>query len=259
MLTEQEHLRNEYQTACKKAKDATTVPKPPIWLKSYEALYNDVDVDFVLQMDPEYYHESRAYSTEFETRFKLTSKFRTTNMVAFDTSGLIKRFDTVGSILETFYRKRLERYGERKAHELKRLAKEIVELDARYRFVKAVVEKRLVVANAEDEELLVGLQGLSLPALSEGDGLKGYEYLLKMRVDRLKAAAVKELELELELAKAKSVALEATKVETLWANDLDAFSNAWDEYMTWRNGTYASSGSVPSVKKKTVRKSNKKT
>lgn len=254
MLTEQEQLRNEYLAACKKVKDPNSVPKPTVWLKSYEALYNDVDVDFILQMDSEYYHEARAYAAEFETRFKLTSKFRTSNMVAFDTSGLIKRFDSVGDILETFYVKRLERYGERKAHELKRLAKDIVELEARYTFVKAVVEKRLIVANAEDEELLSGLQGLSLPALSEGEGLKGYEYLLKMRVDRLKAIAVKELETELENARAKCVALEATPIETLWSNDLDAFSQAWDEYTVWRNGTYESSGSVPSVKKKTVRK-----
>ena len=254
MLMEQDVARNEYIAACKKAKDVKDVPKPQIWLKGYEALYNDVDVDFLLQMDPEYYHEARAYSSEFETRFKLTSKFRTTNMVAFDSKGIIRRFKNVGEILEMFYAVRLQKYGERKAHELSRLSKEITDLEARYIFVKAVVEKRLIVANAEDEDLLAGLKALQLPALSEGEGLKGYEYLLKMRIDRLKAQALKELEAELDQVRAKSALLNETKPETLWINDLDAFSSAWDDYIVWRNGTYESSQKVPTVKKKAVRK-----
>jgi hypothetical protein len=89
--------------------------------------------------------------------------------------------------------------------------------------------------------------------LSDGDGLKGYEYLLKMRVDRLKATSLKELEAELDAARAKSAALDATKPESLWLSDLDGFDKAWDEYVVWRNGTYESSASVPTVKKK-VRK-----
>ena len=258
MLTEQEQAKNDYIAQCKKAKDATTVVKPVFMLKGYEALYNDVDVDFLLQMDPDYYHEARAYSAEFESRFKLTSKFKTTNMVAFDANGLIRRFSGVGQILEMFYSKRLEKYGERKAHELKVLAGQITELEARHTFVKAVVEKRLIVANAEDEDLLQGLKALSLPTLSEGEGLKGYEYLLRMRIDRIKAQALKELELELDSVRAKSNLLEATSPETLWLNDLDVFATNWDDYITWRNSTYESSGAVPAVKKKAVRKTKAK-
>jgi len=65
---------------------------------------------------------------------------------------------------------------------------------------------------------------------------------------------VKELEAELDAVKAKSSALEATKPEMLWLTDLDNFDKAWDEYVVWRNGTYESSASVPTVKKKMVRK-----
>jgi DNA topoisomerase-2 len=254
LLTDQETAKNEYANLCKKAKDPKDVPKPTCYLKGYEALYNDVDVDFLLQMDPDYYHEARAYSTEFENRFKLISKFKTTNMVAFDTTGLIRRFNSAGEILEAFYGKRLEKYGARKAHELDRLAKEITELEARHTFVKAVVERRLTVANAEDEDLLKSLQDLALPTLSEGEGLRGYEYLLKMRVDRLKASAVKELEEELAKVKEACRVLEATKPENLWLADLATFETAWDSYVAWRNSTYESSASIPATKKKAVRK-----
>lgn len=255
ILTLQEEQQNAYKVACKKAKDDKTAepPKPVTWLRGYEAAYNDVDVDFVLQMDPEYYHEARAYPSEFETRFKMTSQFRTTNMVAFDVDGNIRRFDTAGAILEMFYRTRLEAYDTRKTHELGRLATEITELEARLTFVRAVVEKRLVIANAEDSVLLADLMALGLPALSDGEGLKGYEYLLKMRVDRLKASAVAELEREVAEARAKQSALAATSAEMLWIADLDAFSEAWTAYTAWRNATYESAASVEGVKKKAVR------
>jgi DNA topoisomerase-2 len=227
--------------AKKKAKDAPAgAEKPVVMLRGYEEAYNDVDVDFILEMDPEYYHEARAYPSEFETKFRLVNSHKTTNMVAFDVSGKIRRFDTVGEILETFYGARLALYGARKAHELARMDAELRELSARHMFVKAVVEGRLVVANAPDAELLEGLQGLGLPPLSEGEGLKGYEYLLRMRVDRLKASAVLDLERDLATLQAARDTLAATAPETLWLNDLETFSEAWAGYTAWRIEAYTS-------------------
>ena len=242
MLVEQEAVVAKYMTEVKKAKDTKAVApvKPVVWLRGYTSNYNDVDVDFLLHMDPDYYHEARAYTAEFEARFKLTTQYKTTNMVAFDTAGKIRRFGSPGEILESFYGRRLTAYSERKAHILKTLAAEITELEARHAFVLAVVERRLVVANAEDADLLRAMEALGLPKLSEGEGLKGYEYLLRMRVDRLKASAVAELAAEVLAVKGKRDTLEATSIETLWLTDLDTFESAWKDYIAWRNATYVS-------------------
>lgn len=229
------------EEAKKKAKEAPAgAEKPVTMLRGYEEAYNDVDVDFILEMDPDYYHESRAYPSEFESKFRLVNSHKTTNMVAFDVGGKIRRFDTVGEILETFYGARLALYGKRKAHELARMDAELRELNARHVFVKAVVEGRLVVANAPDTALLAGLQALALPPLSDGEGLKGYEYLLRMRVDRLKASAVLDLERELAALNTARDTLAATTPETLWLNDLETFSEAWVGYTAWRTEAYAS-------------------
>jgi hypothetical protein len=116
------------------------------------------------------------------------------------------------------------------------------------------VEKRLVIANVEDEPLLLALRGLGLPALSEGEGLKGYEYVLKMRVDRLKASAVLELEAEVAKVRAAHTTLAGTTSERLWLKDLDEFASGWTDYCTWREACYASSATAPALKKKVVRK-----
>jgi hypothetical protein len=60
-----------------------------------------------------------------------------------------------------------------------------------------------------------------------------------MRVDRLKAAAVLELEGEVAKAKAALAALEATSIEDLWRKDLDVFTAAWEEYETKRQAKQA--------------------
>jgi DNA topoisomerase-2 len=223
----------------RKSADTDAVEKPEVRLRGYVANYNDVDVDFVLELEPDYYHTARAYPSEFEAKFKLTSSFRTTNMVAFNAERKITRYESVGAILEEFYGVRLAAYSARKAHELARMAAEIRELEARLTFIRAVVERRLVIANVADDVLLASLVGLGLPALSEGAGLRGYEYLLKMRIDRIKASAVAELTAEVATAKAARDELEATSPEKLWERDLDEFSTAWNAYSAWRDALTA--------------------
>ncbi|NDE16201.1 hypothetical protein EBZ80_14840 [bacterium] len=210
-------------------------------LRDYQENYNDVDVEFVLTLEPEYYHEARTFPAEFEKKFKLTKSHALTNMVAFNTDGRLQRFGSVGAILEAFYGTRLGGYVARKTNELARMDAEIVELDARVRFVRAVVSGALVVANAEDETLLAGLKGLGLPALSGGgaDDLRGYEYLLRMRVDRLKAAAVAELEAELVAARAARAALAERTPEQLWLSDLAVFEAAYEEFVAARGAARA--------------------
>jgi DNA topoisomerase-2 len=226
-------------------------------LKSFQEAYNDVDVDFVLTLEPEYYHEARAFPADFEKRFKLVANASLSNMVAYDIDGHIRRFDSPGELLETYYMKRIGGYISRKENELARMDAEIVELDARVRFVRAVVDGSLIVANAEDEDLLAGLVSLGLPPLSAtaSDGLKAYEYLLRMRVDRLKAKAVVELEGELSIVRGARDALAAKSAEDLWTADLAVFEAAYTQFVALRVEARAQVAvSSTGVKKKVVKK-----
>ena len=224
------------------------------YLKSFQEAYNDVDVEFVLTLDAEYYSEARAFPAEFEKKFKLSSSYKLSNMVAFH-DGRIRRFDGPGEVLETFYVRRLAGYVARKASELARLDAEIVEVDARARFIKAVVDGTLVVSNADDEDLLADLMALELPRLSKsGDGqnpsLADFEYVLKLRIDRLKAKAVLDLQMELESLKMVRETLAAKSPETLWLTDLNMFSVAYDKFHAAREATRISEVKAKKVVKK---------
>jgi len=223
-------------------------------IKSFQEAYNDVDVEFVLTLDGDYFHEARTFPAEFEKKFRLVNSTSLANMVAFDCDGHIRRFGSAGAILESFYVKRIGGYVSRKASELARLDALAQELDARVRFVRAVVTGKLVVANAEDADLLAGLRGLDLPALSgSGDSLHGYEYLLRMRVDRLKAAAIVELEKELAAVRATRDELAAKSAEDLWLADLDVFSAAYETFSAIKAHARTAVATGAPVKAKTKR------
>ena len=225
-------------------------------LKSFQEAYNDVDVEFILTLDSEYYHEARTWPAEFEKKFKLVDSVSLTNMVAFDCDGHIQRYASAGAIMEAYYVRRIGGYVQRKTNELARLDAEIVELDARVRFVRAVVSGQLVVANAEDEDLLAGLRALGLPPLSSAtDDLRAYEYLLRMRVDRLKASAVLDLEKELASIRLVRDTLAAKSAEELWLADLAVFSEAYDMFAASRITARSQVGAAPVKKmKKTIKK-----
>lgn len=235
-------------------------------LRAVELNNSDVDVNFLLTLDAEAYYEFRSNSTgaEFEKKFKLTSAVSMTNMVAWDTDGTIRHFASPGEILETFYKRRLAGYVSRKAHELARLEATRVELDAKVRFVRAVVAEELSVANATDADLLAGLQALGLPHLSTPDvededdvTLRGFEYLLSMRMDRLKARAVVELEGKLAAVEEESATLEAQTPEELWIADLDVFDEQYAAFTMARAASRAEAAEASKPKKLTKTKAKR--
>ena len=198
-------------------------------LKNFEDLYNHVDVRFDLELDADYYDDAKENPQEFEKRFKLTNTWRTTNMVAFDVASKIVKYGCVGDMLEAYYGPRLAAYEERRASEMARLQAEAVESDAKARFLKAVLEGSIDLRRATDEAIVSLMKMHDLPALSGADveSVDSYEYLLRLRMDRVKAAAVAEQEKAVAVARAAVAVLEATTAAAMWLRDLDDFVAGW--------------------------------
>ena len=206
-------------------------------LKSFDDLYNDVEVKFVLYLDADYYEDAKADSDEFEKRFKLSSSWKTSNMVCFDSSLQICRYTTIGDLLESYFDPRLGAYETRRHKEMERLAAEVREADAKARFLRAVLEDSMELRRATDQEIVAAMQDHELPPLSapeNPDSVDAYEYLLRMRMDRVKASAVKEQEDAVARAQDLLNKLEATTASELWLEDLQAFEQSWQKHKVAR-------------------------
>lgn len=248
---------DELATAdAEKGPDAARTESGKPILKSFDDLYNDVEVKFVLYLDHEYYEDAKADPEEFEKRFKLTSSWKTSNMVCFDTNFQITRYTSIGDMLEAYFEPRLGAYEARRQHEIKRLKAEMVEADSKARFIKAVLTGTMELRRASDEEIVNAMKKHSLPALTnpaEPQAVESYEYLLRMRMDRVKASAVAEQENAVARAQASLEELEATTASDLWLKDLSAFELSWQKLLQGR-GDEKKTGVVFSGKKQMVKK-----
>jgi len=219
-------------------------------------LYNHVDVRFDLYLDPYYYEEAKMNVGEFEKRFRLTTTWRTSNMVCFDTNSKIVRYGCVGDMMEDYYGPRLSKYEERRQKEIARLRAEAVEADAKARFLRAVLEGSIELRRATDESIVEMMKSHALPPLSGSlnvEDVESYEYLLKLRIDRVKAAAIEDAEEMVARAKAAVAELEATTAAALWLGELGEFEAAWDRMRTEREYARANGGAAAPKAKKKIR------
>jgi DNA topoisomerase-2 len=199
-------------------------------LDSFDDLYNDTEVKFILYFDYDTYFEMRTDNVAAEKMLQLNAAWHTTNMVCFSPEMKIKRYGTVGDMMEDYYQVRLKGYETRKELEMKRLERELREYDAKARFLLALLEDRMDLRRKSDEQIVEALKAENIPALDgleDPDSLDSYDYLLKMRMDRVKASAVEDARKAVELARTALEILRETSVETLWSRDLDLFETTW--------------------------------
>jgi DNA topoisomerase II len=234
------------------ADSAKTESGKPI-LKNYEDLYNHIDVRFDLQLEPDYYDDIKDNLPEFEKRFKLISTWRTSNMVCFNTDMKIIRYTCVGDILEDFYKLRVSKYEERRVREIERLRKDAIEYDAKARFLRANLEGTIDLRRKTDGEIVLALKEHALPALStpfNEEVVESYEYLLRLRIDRVKASAIEEAEKQVAAAKAAVEALEGITATALWVNDLDDLQQTWESFRKEHEDMLLNGGAAQKSKKK---------
>ena len=185
-------------------------------------------------------------------KFKLTTTVSTSNMHLFDTHGRIIKYNSPEEILEEFYNLRLSFYEKRKEHLLKILRKDRLTLSNKARFVEEVCSGDLVVSNRKKSEILADLQkrGYDLmtkdkdkdghqdgddddneldESASDADLVKGYEYLLGMKIWSLTYEKAEKLRAELAEKTQEVVELEETPTSTIWWNDLDVINDLLDE------------------------------
>lgn len=95
-----------------KLEDIIRSEKGPSFIKDYKEFNDHNNVHFEIQMDEK--HMAKALEEGLLEKFKLIKQVATSNLVAFDTTGRIRKYEKVEDILEEFYGYRLEMYLKRK-------------------------------------------------------------------------------------------------------------------------------------------------
>jgi DNA topoisomerase-2 len=86
--------------------------KSPAWIKDYKEYHTDSKVHFVIHLDEA--NMKKAEKEGLEAKFKVSTTVTTSNIVAHDLHGRIKKYNTINEIIKDFYDIRLGFYYKRK-------------------------------------------------------------------------------------------------------------------------------------------------
>ena len=179
--------------------------------------------------------------TRFENVFKLiTSKpLSTTNMYAFNSKGVITKYDTCFDIVNEFYDVRLEYYRKRKTYILQNLEHQVAIMENKIRFIKEVVAEVVKIHKMKKSDVEAHLVNESYLAV---DG--SYDYITRLSLFSLTVDRVAELESEIAAAHGEIDALKDKKEEKIWLEELEEFEIAYDKFIK--------AGASPAPRKKSA-------
>jgi DNA topoisomerase-2 len=199
----------------------------PSEIRDVESHYTEKEVRFVIHFASKAVAQawtapSEEGGTRFETEFKMktTRGLSTTNMHLYNAHGVIQKYDTVRDILNDFYEARLSCYVRRKAAQLARLREECVVLQAKIRFIMAIIEGELAVMNVPRQTLLDKLAEDEYPQVD-----KSYDYLVKMPIHALTLERKEDLMHECETKEKQIEDLENTTEKQMWEKELKAIES----------------------------------
>ena len=227
-------------------------------LEDYHEYHSEKHVHFELALSAE--GSAQADKENLEKAFKLRSSISLNNMMLFNADGKIKKYDTALDILREFADVRLSIYETRKAYLLERLKRECEVLSAKARFVKMVIEGRIVIRKRKIIDLAQDLRRNGFKPLQElkgdgGDGdveeedpeeeegsgeegeahdatkraVKDFEYLVGMPISTLTAEKAEKLMQEHQRKDQELKTLMKKKPADLWLEDLNVLETALDE------------------------------
>jgi DNA topoisomerase-2 len=241
------------QTFKDRLEEIIKAEKTPSFIKDYTEYNTPAKVHFIVKLEESKMKTLRGNDKALEETFKLSSTMATTNMVAFDKSGRIKKYTSPLEIMDDFYEVRIEFYQKRRKHMLAEMESQRAKLTNQARFVKAIIDGDLVVSKKKKAVLVAELdkaQYMRFPKIADAKkqgefeavveqeedesddaevtaGANDFDYLLGMaiwsltqeRVDRLNGQiADKEAELDVLLRKSP---------KDLWTADLDDLLEEW--------------------------------
>ncbi|KAK1965691.1 topoisomerase IV [Colletotrichum sublineola] len=237
-----------------KLEEVISGTKGPVWIKDYKEFNDHKNVHFVIQMDDK--HTKDVLADGLLERFKLSKQIATSNLVAFDTRGQIRKYEKVEDILEEFYNYRLDMYAQRKKHWLGVYHSDFRKLSEQARFIREIIEGKLVVAKKKKQVLVEELAKRKYEAFPKNkdknvkkkstdedmegndedeeendEQTNGYDYLLSMPIWSLTYERLEKLQRQIENKKAEHDALLALSVKDLWVQDLDDFVAEWENQM----------------------------
>ena len=139
----------------------------------------------------------------------------TENFNTLDETGKLKIFERVEDIIKYFVDFRLSYYQLRKDHQLNKLQNELKVLGNRGKFIKAILDGKIIVNNKSKEEIVSQIESLAIEMI---DG--SYDYLLRMPIYSLTKEMFEKLKEDFKIKKEEIEKLKLVDPKDMYLDDL---------------------------------------
>lgn len=200
------------------------------WTQNYKEFLTSLQSDGYIKDIFEYHTERTVYflikfpkdkvpknNNNLVKKFRLTTTLSLSNVVCFDSHGKIKKY-TIDEIQKDFYNIRLDFYIKRKEHHLNVLKSQLIKLENKVRFIKAVVEGTIIIHKRKNSDIIKELEQKEFKKYDNS-----YDYLLNMSISSLTVEKIESLNQEYEKTKQTYKILQEKTPKTLWKEDLEVF------------------------------------
>ena len=203
-------------------------------VKDIREFHTENRVHFIL----EGLEASELSKDDFIKKFKLETRIDSTNMVLFDSKGLIRKYASPLDIITEFCDERIKVYEKRKTYLENKLKSEVALLKNKNRFIQEMIDETLNIRKKKKDEIENLLKSKGYQTKQEIDSIlkptsttdAPYDYLLSMSFSSLSEEKCEELEGK-TINKTKELeALLKRKPIDLWREDLNEFVDAYKDY-----------------------------
>lgn len=148
---------------------------------------------------------------------KLERPIGMSNMFLLDQNLRPKKYNSANDILKAFFEWRLPLYQKRKDYNLKVLDDEIEFLNYKTQFIRAVIDKSIIVIDKSQAEVHAVMDTFNIP----------HEIYKKSKTWELNKEGIEDCLKEIEKKKQEREAIEQVPIKEMWLKDLDDFEQAY--------------------------------
>ncbi len=217
----------------KKKDDPKKKPKKKTWcIVDYVNNSSDTKVSFRIIVPPGFL-KAMQWSEDphidgIEDYFKLTTTkgLSLRNIHLYNEKQQISRYHSIEDIMDAFYVERYTLYERRKDHQLKHYEMTLAILEAKIRFIQAVIEDKITIYRQKKEVIIQSLIDGGFPRVrdkrivTEVGGASDYDYLIKMSLYSFTEEEIERLQKEHQGTLSEYQDLQGKTIEDIWSSEL---------------------------------------
>lgn len=226
-------------------------------VKDYKEYHTNTQVKFVITTSAEKMKGlcsgDKSQEENLLKNMKLVVTKNSTNMMLFDSNEKLKKYDTVGDIIEEFYSVRISYYQKRKGYLLEKLRHDLNIMTNKVKFVTGILDGTIVLNNKKKDVIYDLLESKHFYKLDDS-----FTYLLSMPLQSLQEERIIQLRNDMIKSQKEYDELYTTSPEKLFQNDLHNLKVGLNKYEEiWKEAQSDDIDEDESKGIKTKRKSTK--